>query len=144
MLAFTIKNLKAFDLKYLNSNYTGTPKKKLKKLAGITRGLSFTEARIFLKCTYNIYFSGYICHKSHKRSLFFLKSSKKAILWSIWLRIWLEVVTVFALEVIVPLRLLRSRLTGKKWPCWMLATQNSLTFPKSVFGRQYSLFGNRD
>lgn len=32
MLAFTIKNLKAFDLKYLNSNYTGTPKKKLKKV----------------------------------------------------------------------------------------------------------------
>ena len=34
MLASTIKNLKAFDLKYLNSNYTGTPEKKLKKLAG--------------------------------------------------------------------------------------------------------------
>ena len=37
MLALTIKNLKAFDLKYLNSNYTGTPEKKLKSWQGITQ-----------------------------------------------------------------------------------------------------------
>lgn len=40
MLAFTIKNLKALDLKYLNSNYTDTPVNKLRKLARLT-GLSF-------------------------------------------------------------------------------------------------------
>lgn len=73
MFVFIIKNLKVFDLKYLNFNYIGIFKKKLKKLVGIIRGLSFIEVCIFLKCIYNIYFFGYICYKSYKRLLFFFE-----------------------------------------------------------------------